>query len=379
MKKVFASLLVCALLFLTIVSANAADIGDVYRETATYLQNCPTPSVGAIGGEWLIIGLARSGLLSKETAEGYYAHVKEYVAEKGAAKLDRNKVTENARVILALTAIGKNPEDVCGFNLLSPLADFSFVKKQGTNGPVWTLIALDSLQYEIPEAPQGKEATTREKLINLSLERQSETGCWRINDNSGDDPDMTGMALQALAPYYQSDNRVRQAIQRTLDSLSPQQHDDGSFLSVSSVSPECCAQMIVALTSLGIHPQQDARFLKNNVSVVDCMLGFYDKDGFVHEKDGEINQMSTEQAFYAMTAIRRFENSQTALYDMSDLLMPYDVNLDGQVDITDATLVQKYIAELAPLTRRQLKIAKADAEGKVYITFVTEIQHYIAS
>ena len=70
------------------------------------------PQVGSIGGEWLAIGLARAEIMSEETAEGYYKNVVAYVDEKGSAKLDRNKSTENSRIVLALTAIGKNPEDV---------------------------------------------------------------------------------------------------------------------------------------------------------------------------------------------------------------------------------------------------------------------------
>ena len=44
--------------------------------------------------------------------------------------------------MLALTAIGKDPASVAGFNLLKPLADFEQVTKQGINGTIFALLAL---------------------------------------------------------------------------------------------------------------------------------------------------------------------------------------------------------------------------------------------
>lgn len=49
--------------------------------------------------------------------------------------LHNTKSTDNSRVILALTAIGKDVTDVASYNLLEPLADMDYVKKQGINGP----------------------------------------------------------------------------------------------------------------------------------------------------------------------------------------------------------------------------------------------------
>ncbi len=50
-------------------------------------------------------------------------------------------------MILALTAIGKDPTNVGGHNLLKGLDSMSYINKQGINGPVFALIALDSHNY----------------------------------------------------------------------------------------------------------------------------------------------------------------------------------------------------------------------------------------
>ena len=172
MKRLIAALL-CVLLFVMPLTAHAeSGYEEKYRSTEAYLKSCPTPTVGSMGGEWLVIGLARGNGISREMAEGYYRNVLTAVRENGSAKLHRSKVTENARVVLALTAIGKDVTEVGGYNLLAPLADFKFVGKQGLNGAVWTLIALDSMPYDIP-ATDAQEVTTRDKLVDSILSRQN--------------------------------------------------------------------------------------------------------------------------------------------------------------------------------------------------------------
>ena len=97
--------------------------------------------------------------------------------------------------------MGKDVTNVGGNNLLQGLTDMKFVKKQGINGPIWALIALDSHDYEIPAATSGADPVTRQKLIDAILAGQLPDGGWTISGQIAD-ADMTGMAIQALAPYY---------------------------------------------------------------------------------------------------------------------------------------------------------------------------------
>lgn len=55
-----------------------------------------------------------------------------------------------------------------------------------------------------------------------------------------------------------------------------------------------------------------------------------------------------------------------------------DVNLDGKVDVTDATLVQKYSAGLAELSDEQLALANLNGDDKVDVTDATAIQKIAA-
>lgn len=294
-------------------AARAAYAENAYQTTGDLLETLGTPNVGSVGGEWMVIGLARSG---RTVPDGYYENVVKYVQENCDAdeRLDENRATDNARVILALTAIGKDVTNVGGHNLLAGLDEMSYVTYQGINGPIWTLIALDSHDY----APQGD--VTREKLIDAILGAQLPDGGWDMMGKAAD-TDITAMAIQALAPYYDTNDAVKAAVDKALDALSAMQNDDGTFSTAfSGKTSESTAQVIVALTALGINPATDSRFIKNGLNAVDGLCSFYvDGGGFRHIASGDLDGMATEQSYYALAAYYRLLAGQTSLYDMSDV------------------------------------------------------------
>ena len=288
------------------------DYSGIYKTTGDFIQGLGTPTVNSTGGEWMVIGLARSG---RPVPAGYYDNVVDYVKAKADAneRLHPAKVTDNARVILALTAIGKDVTNVGGHNLLKGLDNMAYVQTQGINGPIFTLIALDSHNY-----PTMGDVT-REKLIETILGAALEDGGWAMSGTKAD-PDMTAMAIQALAPYYKDNQAVKEAVDKALDVLSSLQKDDGGFGSWGTVNSESCAQVIVALTALGLDPTCDSRFVKNGKTPLDALAGFYvTGGGFRHTANGDLDGMATEQGYYALAAYYRFVNAQTRLYDMSDV------------------------------------------------------------
>ena len=306
---------------LTVAKPAGPDVQEAYKTTGDYLSGKGAPIVGSIGGEWLTIGLARSG---RTVPEGYYDNAVAYVKAKintTTNRLDRNKSTDNARLILALTAIGKDVTDVGGFDLLAGLDDMKYVKRQGTNGPVWTLIALDSHGY----TPAG--SVTRDALVETILSLQKDSGAWYINSTSTtDDVDMTAMAIQALAPYYKTNEAVKAAVDKALTWLSTMQKSDGSFAEMAGVasSSESTAQVLVALCALGIDPTADARFAKNSFHVVDGLLTFYTGEAFKHQlADTTVDQMGTEQSYYALAAYMRLTGGRSFLYDMNDVCIKH--------------------------------------------------------
>lgn len=301
------------------------DIAD----TAKYLISAnDNPSVGSMNGDWSIFGLARSNIgLDNDYRDSYYKNVESYVKKK-EGKLHRVKYTEYSRLILSLSAIGKDPRNVGGYDLVKPLSDFNTLTKQGINGPVFALLALDSKNYEIVKDPEIKEVTSREGLIRYILDRQLADGGWNLGENAeSSDVDITAMAIQALS-NYKDRQEVAGAIDRGIVLLSSLQREDGSYESWQSSNSESISQVIVATTALGINPHRDKRFIKNGRSALDALLSFKDPSGgFYHIKKGEdsngggqpgqVDIMATDQAMYAMVAYNRLIGQQAKLYDMS--------------------------------------------------------------
>ena len=322
MKRSGSKLLCILLLLSLLLSLTACGKPETQLEkTAGYLQaQIAEPGTGSVGGDWLIFGLARSGVkVPQKYFDAYYENVEAAVREKNGVLSDR-KYTEYSRTVLALTAIGKNPADVAGFDLLKPLADFEQVTRQGINGTIFALLALDSGNYEIPENPDASVQATRQMYVDELLARALPDGGWTLTGGEPD-VDITAMTLQALAKYRDQAD-VTAAVERGLAVLSSLQEPDGGYVSWGSSNSESVAQVIVALTELGV-PLDDERFTKNGITVEDALLRFAQENGaFVHVRDGSGGDdgMATEQAFYALAAIHRAETGETTLYDMTDVM-----------------------------------------------------------
>ena len=313
------------------VQAAAADrtLPAVIQDTAEYVYTTVRdPQVGSIGGEWAVLGLARSGYDVPETYyQNYCATVEKYVKACGGELHDK-KYTEYSRVIVALSSIGKDARDVAGYDLTTALGDYDKTIWQGLNGPIWALIALDSASYPMPQNPTAKTQATRQMYIDRILECQLPDGGWSLFGGtevatSGDgvsDPDITGMALQALAKY-QDQPAVAKATQEALTCMSKKQDETGGFSSWGTANSESVVQMIVALCELNIS-LNDPRFVKDGNTMLDNLMTFYlPGKGFLHTVNGSgSNQMATEQAFYGIVAAQRAAEGRSSLYRMSDAL-----------------------------------------------------------
>ena len=331
MKRLLSWILVLTLLFsLTACSKKEQDdnqtvsieqqkevLADTIDQTGEFLHSSVAdPTFGSVGGEWLIMGLARSGLeISDEYYEIYFQNLCAYTAQQGGV-LHAKKYTEYSRVILAVTAIGRDPADVGGFNMLQPLADFEQTVFQGINGPIFALLALDCGNYEIPENTVGSTQATRDLYADYIINAQLENGGWSLMGGEAE-IDVTAMALQALAKY-QDRKDVAEAVEKGLAVLSERQNDQGGYQynAAESVSSESVSQVIVALAELGI-ALDDSRFVKNGNTLLDALMQFQQEDGgFAHLMDGETDLLATEQAFYALVAANRIAQGESSLYRM---------------------------------------------------------------
>ena len=311
----------------------------VYADTKKYIQNnVPAPVVAYDRGEWAVLGLARAGVaLPDEYIQAYYDKVVAYVQKNMGAdgvlvdpESHNPTVTDNERIILALTAIGKDPANVGGKNLLAALQDRNIMQVTNTsdtdiNGLVFGLLALNSGNY------------TQDSywLVQAILTQQNKDGSWSSSaDTKPDgDVDMTAMALQALAPYYNEgdDTTVNAAVDKALQWLS------AKYKGTGYTSAESCAQVVVALSALQLNANSDSSFVKTvdgaPTSVLGDLLRYYlgEGQGFKHAASLKTaDQKATEQALYAMAAYERYCRRTKALYDMTDAVCAHSFG-DWQV------------------------------------------------
>lgn len=317
MKKLISLLLIVVL---TVPTTLATNVEHFVAGSVQYvLSTMHNPQVGTSGGEWAILGLARSGHpIPQDTWNYYYQAVEDTVVEHNGI-LHEKKYTEYARVVLALTAIGADPTNVAGYNLLAPLGDYEKTIWQGVNGAIWAMIALDSGDYTVPTNIHATMQATRELYIAYILDSQLPNGGWSLQrDAELADPDLTAMALQALAPY-RGDTSVNIAIDCALDRMSEQQNSTGGFTAFGEDNLESSAQMLVSLCALGISVD-DARFVKNGHSLLDFLLNHRLSDGsFYRTTDKVADQMASEQGLYALVAVNRMNTGKSNLYQMNDV------------------------------------------------------------
>lgn len=327
----------------TVVQGAAAlkkSASKVLSETGSYVKQIDKKPT--VGSEWFVLAQARSGAnLNSSYFSTYYNHFANYLKENKGILTNTIKYTEYSKAILSLTAAGKDARDVGGYNLFSHISDFDKTVEQGPNGAIWALLALDSNPaYSFPKVKKGGNQNSREKLIKHLLSVEVSGGGWTMNGNKADS-DLTGMALQTLAPYYHKREDVTKAVDRALAALSKMQNSTGGFSTGGIETVESCAQVITGLCALGIDPEKDPRFIKGGKWTVENLISYHiNNSGFMHVKAGsgnngggeagKVNGIATEQGYYALVAYQRMKNGQTSLYDMSDVKLKKGGKGDGK-------------------------------------------------
>lgn len=281
MKRVFALTIVIMLLLNNSVFAN--EYTDEYYKNV----DCESIKSSSSGGEWLILAMARSGI--KMDFNEYYENLCGTLkAENG--DIDR-KYTTYSRIIIVLTAIGKNPYNVSGYNLVEKIADYDKVTAQGLNSVIYAIIATKCGGYKNAEC---------ENYLSLLLSKQNSDGSFSLSGRG--DVDVTAMALQALS-FYKYRSNVERAVERAVEWLKGK----------NSENLEGYAQMLTAYTALGNYiNKSEIERVYNNI------MEYTADRGFSHIKGEEFNQMATEQAAYAIAAYERYCRGENSLYDINN-------------------------------------------------------------
>ena len=170
---------------------------------------------------------------------------------------------------------------------------------------------------------------TKDTLTAELLSMQFEDGGWAIMGTNGD-IDVTAMTVQALAPQYGENDSVKDSIDRALSFLSEKQQDDGGYVSFGTANPESAAQVLIALSSLGIGTD-DTRFVKNGNSLIDGILKYRLGDGsYSHTEGGDTNDTATVQAYLSLTAYLLSQDKHEMMY-----IFPVRDDISGEAAATE--------------------------------------------
>ena len=304
------------------------DVSAVLNATlAMQAATIKQPAFGTNYGEWTVFGLARGGYYANDSQyfADYYERIVEYVNTTAAevdksGALDSNKSTDNSRLVMALASIGKDATSVGNWDLVEAYSagGINWIRKQGMNGTIWTLIALDCGGYET------SDPTIRQQCVDAIVSAQHNDGGWSLvtAKTQPSNVDITGMTLTALYPY-RDQPAVAEACEEAFAWLSESQLDNGGFPYGKGETSESCVWAIVACTTWGINPDTDPRFIKNGYSAIDNLLTYYleDQAMFEHGRGAGANAMATDQATYGLVAYDRLVKGKPALYDYSDVVM----------------------------------------------------------
>lgn len=365
------------------------DVGFYINAASNFtILQVAEPNVGTIAGEWSVMNLLRGMYIGADYInqipnnyfEDYRDRVFDYVDNKNG-NLHRAKSTEWSRVILAMNAMNQDITNIAGYDFIKKLSEsHKFSHRQGINGPIFALIAMNTGHDKLYEPGDKPDANTEGKMIDFILDKEithqntGVKGGWALG-GSKPDPDIIGMALQGLASYYldkemfeatdskHSYGEFAETVERGIVALKQTQLPDGSFPAFGNTNSESTTQAIVALTELDIDPLteghelshinqtvsfktqgtfQDGVFTNN---MVDALLTFwadrsyetkskadgefYAVGGFKHIKSGNdggggsgtgVNGMGTDQSIYGLIAYDRFIKGENKLYDMQDML-----------------------------------------------------------
>jgi|GEM_PF-6479474 len=255
-----------------------------------------------LNSDWEVIALYKNN----NDIPKYYTDRMKSDIEKGLLK----QPTDYQRTVLLLTALGEDPLNYLGVNYIDKIYNNKEIRRQGINAKIFALIALDSNNYEIPK----DTLWTREKLIKGILDDRTENKGWDFAGIKAD-PDMTAMAITALAPYKHMPE-VKEAIDEAIETLKTIQNSDGTFSCYGMKNSESISQVIIGLCANGIDPTESA-FTKGGKTLIDNLLTFKISDGgFSHIYNGSIDDKATEQGILALEAYRDFKESGKNVYNL---------------------------------------------------------------
>ncbi len=207
--------------------------------------------------EWYVLGLSQSG---RYDFSAYETALLQFLKDNPVTVL-----TTGQKYALALIAAGSR----------DPFIENTAAEDLEQAGIMAKIFGLHLLNNGL----SGKNRP--EEVVRWLLDMRLEDGGWALTGKNAD-VDVTAMTLQALAPHC-GDPAVKAAVEKAVNLLAGRQSEAGDFASMGVYNAESTAQVLTALSSLGIDCERDARFIKNGNTVIDGLIRYRLVDGsFTH-------------------------------------------------------------------------------------------------
>lgn len=269
-----------------ILSYSGGYTGDIQEYIDTHL--CTEE---ADGQAWYAIALSQYGRFE---LSGYEYSLLDYLESA-----DIGSSTSRLKYALCLSAVGSTDEYI-----LRSLSQCT--GKQGLMSWVFGLHLLNN-GYTCDGMDIG---VVHQRLLEL----ECDGGGWSVSGGIAD-TDATAMVIQALAPYYSDGGDVRDAVDRGLSLLSGRLSADADYSSYGVPNAESTAQVIIALSALGIDSEVDERFTVGGRGLLDGLEKYrLESGGYCHAEGGAVSKMATEQCFMAYVSYIRMLGGKGSIY-----------------------------------------------------------------
>lgn len=230
-----------------------------------------------------------------------------------------------AKIVLFVTAMGKDARNVGGYNLIEKMAQKSTYEASSEAYMLDStmLLALDSGNY-FP--PAGDDYITKDDLVNNIAAKMDDSIAQALQWSS---VDSVAMALQPLYKYATDDilpedassdrTAVQEAYAKGIHFLESTQNADGSWSGYGTETNNVwtLAQIMTAMGQLRINPCSETDgtdFIKNGVTVLDDAAVFVDAEN--KKVDDDLMSYQPEQLLRGLTAVIRAMEGRDSLYDV---------------------------------------------------------------
>ncbi|MGG3571502.1 DUF4430 domain-containing protein [Bacillus gobiensis] len=261
--------------------------------------------------DWELFAVARSGnKIPDSVKKKHIEKTAEYVTSKD--KNGRLFGTDLERAIFTVLSLEQDPTNFAGKNLIRMLYTDEKNQIGSINTAIYGLLAIDSKTYQLPENAKW----TREKFIDNILNKQHNDGGWALSSSidAQSEPDLTGMAMTALAPYKDKNEKVKTALAKAGDFLSSTQTDKGGYASLGQENSISAAQALIGIVLSGDDPTSE-KYTKNGNNVIDAILSYRTGNGFKWiDSENGVNDMATEQVLNSLIQYQSVQDGKGSIY-----------------------------------------------------------------